>query len=162
LNNEKEHGVFELRTPEDLLGKLRIDLKRLEADPLDQYAPFDFFVSASHMPDWLSPGIDAVSVDGRTAMRESNILLQICDHIATGFKHFEASAKRHNSVSRTELREGAFSRQFSRQFDISELTVYLQGPAADKYGDSVDALDLAHLGLDYWENELTRLRTGAT
>jgi hypothetical protein len=56
LNNEKEHGVFELRTPEDLLGKLRVDLKRLEADPLDQYAAFDFFVSASHMPDWLSPG----------------------------------------------------------------------------------------------------------
>ena len=69
--------------------------RSVEADPLDQYAAFDFFVSASHMPDWLSPGIDAVSVDGRIAMRESNILLQICDHIATGFKHFEASPKRH-------------------------------------------------------------------
>jgi hypothetical protein len=150
----REQGVFELRTPHDLLNKLRADLKRLEADPLDQYAAFDFFVSASHMPDWLSPGIDQSAVDKRSDMRSQDVLLQICDHIATGFKHFEASAKRHTSVSRTERHLGGFSREFSRQFDISELTIHLQGAAADKFGESVDALDLAQSVMGYWENQL--------
>jgi hypothetical protein len=47
----KERGVFELPTPHDLLRKLRFDFGRFEAYPLEQYAAFDFFVSASHLPD---------------------------------------------------------------------------------------------------------------
>jgi hypothetical protein len=159
---EKERGVFELRTPEDLLEKLRFDLKRLEEDPLDQYAAFDFFVSASHLPDWLSPGHDQPARDRRSEMRDRDILLQVCDHIANGSKHFQATATRHESVSRTERHYGGFSREFSREFDISELTVHLQGVAAEQLGESMDAVDLANRVLQYWEKEIPRLRPTAT
>jgi hypothetical protein len=159
---DRERGVFELRTPEDLLGKLRFDLKRLESDPLDQYAAFDFFVSASHIPDWLTPGLDSAAKAKRTEMRDGELLLQVCDHIANDSKHFQALAARHESVSRTERRYGGFSREFSREFDISELTVHLQGTAAAQLGDSMDAVDLAKLVLQYWEQELPRRRATAT
>jgi hypothetical protein len=151
---EKERGVFELRSPQDLVAKLRFDFKRLEADPLDQYAAFDFFVTAAHLPDWLAPGLDQAAKDKRTEIRARNILLQVCDHIASGSKHFEASAKHHTSVARTETHHGGFSREFSRAFEISELTVHLQGDAAKELGESVDALDLARQVLDYWQRDL--------
>ena len=149
-----EGGVFELRTPKDLLEKLRFDLKRLEADPLDQYAAFDFFVTAAHVPDWIAPGMDQRSKDQRAEIRSRHVLLQVCDHIASGSKHFEAVAKHHKSVARTETHHGGFSRAFSRAFDVSELTIHLQGDAAAEFGESVDALDIARLILAYWEGEL--------
>jgi hypothetical protein len=149
-----ERGVFELRTARDLLKKMRVDIARLAADPLDQYAAFDFFVTASHIPDWLCPGMDQAAKDARTAMRAESVLLQVCDHVAAGSKHFEVIAKHHNSVERTELHYGAFSPAFSRAFDISELTIYLRDEAAKQLGDSIDAVDLAHRVLQYWETRL--------
>ena len=47
-------GFFDLRSPVDLLDKMRRDFKRLRAAPKDTYAAFDFFVTASHMHEWLN------------------------------------------------------------------------------------------------------------
>ena len=42
-----------LETPADLLGKMRHDLDRLEADPSDEYAAWDFFIEAHHIREWV-------------------------------------------------------------------------------------------------------------
>ena len=51
-------GLFSLRTPRDLIGKLEHDFNRLRtADPASveaQHAAFAFFVTAEHLPDSLS------------------------------------------------------------------------------------------------------------
>ncbi len=47
---------FELRTPADLLAKLKADGERLRAEPADSHAAFDFFVTAWHLADWVYPG----------------------------------------------------------------------------------------------------------
>src|SRR5262245_38256943 len=89
-------GLFDLKTPRDLLEKLRRDFRRIAESPTDQCAAFDFFVTAEHMVDWLYPG------DGNCTKREQergrNVLLQVCSHIASGSKHFQATAKHHTSV----------------------------------------------------------------
>lgn len=143
-------GFFELKTPNDLFKKLEYDMKRLKLSPRDAYAAFDFFVTAEHMLDWLYPN----KPKQRTADRKDNRLLQICSHIANGSKHFEATGKHHKSVSDTIRHQGAFSSQFSNQFDIDRLEVELQDDAAAKFGHIVPAVDLAARVLDYWKTKL--------
>jgi hypothetical protein len=91
-------GFGELQTPGDLVRKLEHDLDRLKNSPQDQYAAFDFFVTAEHIVDWLHP----TDRTAREAMRSSSPLLRITSHIANGVKHFEAKAKHHRSVSDIE------------------------------------------------------------
>jgi hypothetical protein len=45
------NGFAELRIPRDLVKKLQFDLKRVLESPQDQYAAFDFFVTAEHIVD---------------------------------------------------------------------------------------------------------------
>ena len=45
-------GFFHLRTPEDLVLKLRREFDRLSANPADSDAAFNFFVTAIHVPEW--------------------------------------------------------------------------------------------------------------
>jgi hypothetical protein len=88
-------GFGTLQSAGDLPAKLRHDYSRIERDPTDQYAAFDFFVSAEHMVDWILPG--RANKDAREAIRESDVLLQLVSHIASGSKHFGAEARHHQS-----------------------------------------------------------------
>ena len=84
-------GVFDLRSPEQLLEKLEADFKRVMADPLDSYAAFDFFVTAWHLVEWKHPP----TCDGaaRSALLARCPILRVCEHIAVGAKHFEPDPK---------------------------------------------------------------------
>jgi hypothetical protein len=145
-------GFFDLRTPPDLFGKLGRDFARMNEEPLSSDCAFNFFVTADHIVDWLHPGDRAK--DTRSAKRGGSILLQICYHLSSGAKHFEATHKCHTSVAKTERHRGAFGPGFSKAFDISRLEVHLDGDAAKTYGESIDALDLAQHVYDYWKREL--------
>lgn len=142
-------GLFELRTPRDLLAKLRHDLARMDSNWLDQYAAFDFFITAHHMVDWLYPG-DSNKQRRRDEVQAS-ALLQVCSHLANGSKHFQTTDSRHTSVADTQLHEGPFSQQFSEQFDISRLEVHLTGEAANRLGSVINVLPLARQLLAFWE-----------
>ena len=91
-------GFAELRDPRDLVQKLEYDLDRIRKSPKDQYAAFDFFVTAEHIVDWIHPN----DRKEREAVRSSSSLLRITSHLANGVKHFEAKAKHHKSVSDVE------------------------------------------------------------
>ncbi|MEJ7605694.1 MAG: hypothetical protein WKF37_05380 [Bryobacteraceae bacterium] len=84
----KRKGAFSLQCPEDLLKKLEHDLGRLHANPLDQYAAFDFVVTAEHMLDWVYPDHPQSNWKRRAEERNNSKLLQITSHIASGAKHF--------------------------------------------------------------------------
>ena len=144
-------GLFKLQSARDLLDKLRYDLGRLEREPLDQYAAFDFFVTAWHVLDWLYPGEDVAAKKMRKSLRNGSLILQVCDQLANGSKHFEASATRHNSVRGTELHAGAFSSAFSSAFDTGKLVVHLDGKAATSIGTQIGVLDLARRTLSELE-----------
>ena len=138
-------GLFQLKSPSDLLEKLCHDLERIRRNPLDQYAAFDFFVTAEHMVDWLFPTVEAE----RKKLRNLP-LLALCSHIANGAKHFEAKAKHHNSFSDSQVHPGAFSSGFSSGFDISGLIVVLDGDAKLTFGSEIYVWDLAEKILRYW------------
>jgi hypothetical protein len=89
-------GLGHLQTDRDLLGKLERDLARLNKNPADSDAAFDFFVAAFHLLDWKYPDTVAGHQARRQALIRSEPLLSIAGHIANGAKHFEAT--RWNSV----------------------------------------------------------------
>jgi hypothetical protein len=143
-------GFFELKTPSDLLAKLRHDYQRLQGSPTDTYVAFDFFVTGYHILDWLYP-------DDKTRQKQEvddNTLLQICSHIANGIKHFQANYKGHKSVAGLRHQEGAFQRDAFQAdaFQVEKLIIQLDGNAASKFGAEVECLALATQVLQYWES----------
>ncbi|MDZ7412947.1 MAG: hypothetical protein ONB15_05350 [candidate division KSB1 bacterium] len=145
-------GLFQLQSARDILDKLRHDLERLKSEPLNQYAAFDFFVTARHMPEWLYPG-DAHGTQ-RKALVQQHTLLQICEHIGDGSKHFQATAKHHKSVKNTSLEGAAFQANAfqANAFQIGQLIVTLDGQAAVDFGPTIEVTDLATKVLQFWEN----------
>ena len=130
-------GLLTLQSPQDVLAKLEHDYQRLKQSPMDPYIAFDFFVTAEHMVDWLFPA------DGdapkRKEMRGSSVLLEVCSHIASGAKHFHATARRHRSVEKTverpAARFGVLEIGVSRLGTDEGLEIQLQGEAAQQLGD---------------------------
>lgn len=150
------HGLFQLRGPEDLRGKLRRDLQRLVGNPLNVDAAFDFFVTAEHMLDWVYP--KNVNRLKRKAERGNSILLSICSHIANGAKHFETEDRHHDSVSSAEPPSGYTPAMYSPHpytpgdyVGAGRLVVKLQGKAMQAFGPSIEVLALARKVMEYWE-----------
>jgi hypothetical protein len=147
---KKPGGGFALRTPADLLAKLRNDHERLKSDPTDSYAAFDFFVTALHMTDW----VKAAGKGPLLPQSESGkLLLDICNHLANGLKHFHLKS---NLITSTEKVDGAFDPNAfdPGAFDVGNLFIHLEGPAAQKLDASVTAVALAQRVFDHWCHEL--------
>jgi hypothetical protein len=156
-------GLFELRTTNHLFKKLEYDLGRLGQDRTNQYAAFDFFVTAHHMEDWVYPDEGGKQNKGKRKQLEARSpLLQICSHIANGSKHFKATAKHHRAVKDTSLRKGAFdSIAFaSDAFDTSRLVISLDENVAKQlslHTDEIECLVLAEKVLKFWKEHLASL-----
>jgi hypothetical protein len=140
-----------LRTATDLLAKLERDLVRLQVNPMDSYAAFDFFVTAYHILDWVYPG--NVNQQKRQDIENDELLLQIASHLANGSKHFELNDRRHKSVEDVIRHEGGFDLEAfdPEAFDTDELLVLLKGDAAAQFGSSVSAIELAKKMVEYWK-----------
>ena len=143
-------GFGELRKSVDLVRKLEFDLDRINKSPKDQYAAFDFFVTAEHIIDWLFPN----SRKDREDLRASSPLLRITSHIANGAKHFEAKAKHHTSVISIKkdryvepgyIEEGYFLEPLLLQISKEEAS----NLKTDTY---IEAPWLAKKVLEYWKN----------
>lgn len=148
-------GAFTLQTPHDLFSKLEYDFEALSQDRNNPYLAYNFFVTAEHMLDWVYPGY--TNKNKRQSERDSQILLQICSHLASGAKHFVAEAKHHNTVSNPGRKRcwnplgGPLDSPLLNPFGISVLCVNLDGEAKEVFGRSIKVLDLAKLLLDYWQ-----------
>lgn len=142
-------GWFDLRTPQDLLAKLRVDCQRVLDEPADSYAAFDFFVTAWHIADWKYQG-DYV---GRRALIDQNPILAICEHVANGLKHFQLNNAKLNSVSDAGV-TGTFGRTFSMAFDRTRVVLTLEGRARSEFGATISVYDLAPKVVEFWEREL--------
>lgn len=89
-------GLFNLQTPRDLLAKAERDFKRLQENPANADAAFDFFVTVRHLPDWLHS--NSSDEQQREALFKNHVELRIARHIADGAKHFKATQPRHKQV----------------------------------------------------------------
>jgi hypothetical protein len=145
---------FQLKAPSDLLEKLKVDCARLQAEPADSYAAFDFFVTAWHLVDWLHPGNPGKA--DRKALLARSSLLAVCQHVANVVKHLELNDPNLTSVSDAGA-EGTFDRTFDFTFDRVRLVLRLDGQARVELGHTVDVSELAPLVVAWWETELARV-----
>jgi hypothetical protein len=47
-------GFFQLHTAEYLFSKLQWELENLRQNPSNPWLAFNFFVTAEHLPDWVT------------------------------------------------------------------------------------------------------------
>jgi len=151
------NGFFGVRSPHDLLAKLRHDLDRL-TDPqqrFHQQAAFDFFVTAEHIVDWLHPdqvANDRAALDRRKAFRASHPLLRLVSHLANSGKHFEAFAKQHRSVAGTEV--DGYADDYAENYAAEELVVILTPSEATALGaPTLSVVEVAHRVVAYWASQ---------
>ena len=133
-----------LQTPVDLLTKMEHDLARMNTDPNDPFAAFDFFVAAEHIVDWRYP--TNADVATRKLIRSQDPMKTV-SHLANGAKHFEAMAPHHTSVTAVE-----------RDRDDGHLLLMGVGRRVLMItmtnGNRVTAQRLAELVIAYWRKEL--------
>lgn len=142
-------GIFDLKSPADLLAKLRRELERLRAAPNDVDHAYNFFVTAEHMLDWMYPG--SAGKQRRATERRKLPLLQLVSHIASGAKHFDHLGPHHQSVASTGLVAQHPSPMMQRIFP-SELSIVAVGAAGESLGGSrITALALAEQVYAYWQ-----------
>jgi hypothetical protein len=142
-------GFFSLRTPKDLLKKLESDFARLraaEASSVDaQYAAFDFFVTAEHLPDWLSnyPG-------GKASAYRTYPDGALVSHVANGGKHFRVDTERHTTVKDTRAESPGFQRGAFQSigFQGTRLVIDLED------GTTADALQVAGRVVQHWRRNV--------
>ena len=158
-------GIFELKTAKDLYEKLKRDFSAFEKDPLNSDLAFNFFVTGWHLLEWACPGNDSI----QKQIRESSIVLQICEHLAVGAKHFEPTNKKHKSVKRSDISGGVWKKGvwakgvWKKGIWGEKLEVLLDGEAAQQFGEKIYAIDLAKEVLAYWkESEQKFTKPGAS
>ena len=146
-------GIFELRTAADLFRKLQTDYEALVATPADPYTAYNFFVTAWHLLEWLYPGDS--SVRQRSETRDQHPVLQVCEHLAVGAKHFSPSDKRLEAVTQTG-RASYWAKGWwhpnwwAKGWWRDALVVELAGKAREQFGAQIDVLPLAEEVMRFW------------
>ena len=145
-------GFGELTLPSHLLYKLEHDFERMKTSPQDQYAAFDFFVTAEHIIDWIHPDCKL----DREALRLNVALLRITSHIANGAKHFEAKANRHKSITGITKERVVEVGYVEEGYFEEPLRIHLTSEEAEALNTSItiDAALLASHVLKYWSENL--------
>ncbi len=107
-----------------------------------QYAAFDFFVTANHLPDWLMH-----SIGGSLTSHRNYPDGALISHIATGGKHFRVKTEIHKTAKDTKVTPGAFQENAFQMcaFQNSCLVVDLED------GTTINVLDVARRTLGYWQ-----------
>ena len=133
-----------LQSQADLLAKLRTDLVRLVRDPGDDYAAWDFFVTAEAMRDWERSR-------GRNKRVRDDPLLILVSDVANHGKHYLTYDPRLVIVRDIEAAGTFDPAAFDPAAFDTEMRLVI---ATDDEPGSESAVDLARRAVDWWEAEL--------
>ena len=138
-------GFFELQTAEDLLHKLERDYARLQQDPDDVDAAYNFFVTAENLPEWVKDKAF------KHKIQQQETLLTICHELATGAKHF-TSGKQRPAVAAAARYGYAEEGYVQPGYVRAQLIVHLNPDQAGQLGhEAIDVRDLARQVLAFWQ-----------
>ena len=144
------HAFFQLEDARDLIAKLESDDYRLRDNPIDSFAAFDFFVTVTHIPEWLKPlGLEWQRPAEGTQERA---ITDVCGHLGHGAKHFvlERRLPKGTEATSAPFVDEAFSSAFA---DDGNLIIHLNDTEAAILGrPTVSAIELAGLALSYWQD----------
>lgn len=146
-------GIFDLLSAADLCAKLEHDYARVTKSPSDVYAAFDFVITAWHLLEWRFHGEDGRKT--RERLREEHPILEVCEHLAVGGKHFEPTAKRHRTVKASRRsavwKRGVWApRVWAPGLWADDLVIELAGPAKEAFGDKLPFPRFASLVMEFW------------
>jgi hypothetical protein len=138
-------GLWDLAAVEQLLPKLRDDLKRMEAEPQNPFPAYDFFVTAYHMYEWAGKGNKSIR-----KQLEREPLVRIAGEIATRAKHFYAADEKWVHLASMEDRmPGPLGPTPAAM--RTQLRVIIKDPLPPEIHDhEVNAVVLARLLVDRW------------
>lgn len=148
-------GVFGLSTHTNLFEKLEWEYHNLVQEPQNAYHAYNFFVTAWHLLEWKI----LEDHSARKEMRDKNPILQVCEHLAIGAKHFEPDNPKLESVNETKRNsvwgdgvwaEGAWKEGVWANW----LTISLSGDAQKEFGNIVKAHEFARIVMEFWRNEI--------
>lgn len=154
-DNSVMKGFFGLSSHTDLFKKLEWEFSQFLAEPNNPYFAYNFFVTGWHLLEWKHSANTSLCKQ----IRDQNLELQICEHLAVGAKHFEPTSSKHQSVSDSK-RCGVWAENlwapgvWAEGVWESSLVVTLSGDAERKYGKRVKAVDLAKLVMNYWRTHI--------
>lgn len=147
---QSPRGHFSLQTERDLLGKLEREYERLTRNPLDADTCFNFFVTAEHLPEWIT----RADTQAASRMRKDCAVLRICSHLANGAKHFETKDSRHRSIGQTAT-QTIITYGSVPGVPNQEFVVTLTPVEATDYGkNEIGVTELAARVLEYFRNIL--------
>jgi len=145
MHRESGGGLWDLASVEQLLPKLRDDLKRMEAEPTNPFPAYDFFVTAYHMYEWAGKGNKSIK-----KQLEREPLVRIAGEIATRAKHFYAADEKWVHLESMEDRIPG-PRGPTPAAMRAQLRVIIKDPLPPEiHAHEVSAVVLARLLLERW------------
>ena len=152
-------GFPQLTTHTDLIKKLEWEFERLNAEPENSFLAYNFFVTAWHLLEWKYP--DPEGKKFRKELRENTPILQICEHLAVGAKHFVIMDPKLKSVAGSENIRigGVYGNYFGGWFGgwfggAAKPVIILEGEAAKIFGGAVTVATLAQHVMDFWRQQI--------
>ena len=137
--------IFGLSSSADFLGELRETVSDLNKDPVNPRLARYAAIVAWSMCDWVS--IELPRRVQHSQIKEQCPALRHLRELATVFKH--RKLRKPEPVTLTAaIKTGAFSRGFSRGFDIARLELVLED------GSKLWFEDVIQEALDFWDNFL--------
>ncbi|MEX0812077.1 MAG: hypothetical protein WD048_07650 [Chitinophagales bacterium] len=148
---KNSRGFIELYTVNDYWKKLEFDFANLTKNKDDVYLAFNFFVTAYHLIDWVFQG----RYSNDRAKLNSKPILRLCNHIASGIKHFAVDSQRHKSVREIKKNRYFEKGYIEEGYIESPIIIYLEDELKSEFGESIAIIDLAKKVMHFWKDELT-------
>lgn len=161
IGKEVMKGLFELKTARDLFAKLEWEYESLSSDSKNSYLAYNFFVTSWHLLEWLYPdnlhdkSKQKEMKSKREEIKALNPILQVCEHLAVGAKHFKPTHSKLKSVSETG-RSSYWAKGYwhpnywHKNYWRDALVVQLIGDAQTQFGENADVLRLANEAITFW------------
>ena len=144
--------MFGIENAKDRLGLLKADYAKLVQYPLNISLAEKACSDAWHLNDWVYKEKQTLNnlltlEEFRKVLYEECPEMRILHDIVNTSKHKELSRPKARII-KTKKHSGAFSSDFSNDFDISRLEVYLEK------GSKIDIDDLLKIAIDYWSKHI--------
>lgn len=140
---------FDIKTSEDFLKKLLEDYSDYLIDRTSSRIALNCAMTAWHLTEWIyneyNQSTSVKLPQFQSSLKQQCPSLQIMHDLANGTKHYLLT-KHTPTIKETELHKGVFSKQFSRQFDVSALKMELNDGTKMYFEDEIKIV------VEFWKN----------
>lgn len=136
---------FSIQTSEDFLKKLLEDYEEFKLNPISSRIALNCAITSWHLTEWIFNEYKHLFAQYNNlgmyqgAIKQLCPSLQIMHDLANGTKHYVLT--KHNPiVNESNIHQGGFSREFSREFDISYLYLLLKNGTKLIFDDEIQSV----------------------